>query len=277
MSENNPSDTNNNNNEEIDTEELRDATTETRDKWVPRVRAVADVLQSLSGVLAIITGVVGIWVLTGRQIIIPDNAKIFAVSMVGVGAVLSPVTIWGVKRLWNPPRVYLFDVDAGDDDAGTPIPWVAAPSKAKQLEVTSGTLNRYSVGGWPVWIGRKFDPNAGTIEGTWRGAASDTEILNRVQEIKANRGRNRYFAQIGQEMMAKMPAIVSNIEHRVWDSMSDDALDLSAHDPIGVRDEIVREVNAIDDAERPDSVEQAGMVSDEVDESVDAMDTGDGQ
>ena len=69
--------------------------------------------------------------------------------------------------------------------------------------------------------------------------------------------------------------MVTAIEATVWDSITDDTLDSTVHDPHAVREEVTQEVNAIEDADRPESVEQAAMdiIDSEIDvETPDSLD-----
>ncbi|MFC4448138.1 MULTISPECIES: hypothetical protein [Halorussus] len=216
---------------------------------------------SLTGIASLTLIGVGGWLLTGHSIEIApatmDQIKVFGVSLVGFGIVFSPATIWFVKRLWNPDLQYLYDINAIDEE--TPDLWVSSPQNAEELTVREGRLHKFQIHGSPCWVGRDFNPEDGEITGTWRGAASDTEIMNNEQEIRANRGRNRYWARVGQEFSAKLPSIIDNIESRVWQSIGNETVDLTAHDSRAVRDEIMNEIDSLEDVEAPDSVEQTGF------------------
>lgn len=170
---------------------------------------------------------------------------------------LTPVTIAGIKLFWSPPMVFVADIDAADAE-GFEL-YAGHPDLARQLHTREGKLNKIDVHGRRVWIGRDLDVDEGAITGTWRGLATDLEILNSEQSIKTNRGRLKYYARIGREIDAKLPGVVEAMEGAVWRSITSNVMESTAYDADTVRREIYEEVNALDDAEQPDSAEAAAQ------------------
>ena len=139
------------------------------------------VLLALGGI-----GVVA-WVLTGNEIVLSDETKVLLAAAVGVGAALSPIAVWLMSRVLNLPKAFVVDVDAADLD--TPDVWVTSTERAEEdLDVTEGEIEKREAYDNKVWTGRQFNREKETISGTWRGKATDTELMNAIQEIKRTGG-----------------------------------------------------------------------------------------
>lgn len=196
-------------------------------------------------------------ILTGTNPLRLVTQEVMIIGLfVGLSSIFSaPLVISGIKSIWTPPRIFLFDIDAVEDGGLEPL--AAHPSLARKLTVREGQIHKTEVQGFRVWVGRGFRKQENSIMGTWRGMADDLTLLNNEQEIRGNRGRLKYYARLGRELDAKFPTLIDSIQNAVWGAITSENLDTKAVDADAVRREVIKEIDSIETAEQPESVEKA--------------------
>jgi hypothetical protein len=119
----------------------------------------------------------------GWEIEIPRWAKLFVVTLVIGGFLGAAPADRLVSWLFRPSFTYLVDVDARTDDFAV---WKLPPDAWRELEVDDGELHQVRATA-PAWECESYDPETNTATGTWRGSASDLELVEdreRIDEIK---------------------------------------------------------------------------------------------
>jgi hypothetical protein len=109
-----------------------------------------------------------------------------------------------VEWLHSPNWVYLLEVDAREDDFAL---WKLSPEQFADLDVLHGELHRLSATD-EVWEAQAYVPDRNSAIGTWRGSASDMELIADRERIDELRGTLEEQAQEGMSIRIKVGAIV---------------------------------------------------------------------
>lgn len=155
----------------------------------------------LLGVLLLAAGLA---VYLGYDNEIPRWLRLFAITA-GIGIALgyapaARIVAW----LYRPTYTYLVDVDSRTDEFAI---WQLPPKVWRDLEVTEGEL--YDVRAIaPAWECREYDPEENTAIGTWRGSASDLELIEDRDAIDEIRTILEELAQEGLSIRIKQSGIV---------------------------------------------------------------------
>lgn len=168
------------------------------------------------------------------------GAGLFAYSVAALtGMVMSPFGIWGamsdsqrliaagsaattvvaimpvymlVKRIWNPNREFVLDLDSRDvykaengDKSGSVGVYSAPPSRISEMEV-DGSLTTVSTPGGRCHLVRGFDPSMNTAEANPPELADDRSVSIEIQKIDHNRKILTDLASIGRDLIGAMSA-----------------------------------------------------------------------
>jgi hypothetical protein len=109
-----------------------------------------------------------------------------------------------VEWLYSPNWVYLLEVDARTDDFAL---WKLSPEQFDDLDVLHGELHRLSATA-EVWEAQAYVPDRNSAIGTWRGSASNMELLEERERIDELRETLEAEAQQGMSIRIKVGAIV---------------------------------------------------------------------
>ena len=126
--------------------------------------------------------------------------------------------------------------------------WVMHPVRLAKVSVTEGRAATASIRGVPVYFVREYNPKTREAKGTWRGEMNDIELETHVEAMKQNRGKLRRWAQIGQQLYAKFPAIATAVETAYWRAMSDDSIKRKARHPEVIESEVYDSVEMLIDS-----------------------------
>lgn len=174
---------------------------------------------------------------------VSQETKVALVAMAGGGFFMSPAVVWLVKKVWQPNWEFVAEVDATEKQILDL--WMMTPSTVSDIEMVEGNAYSTRTSGGLCHIVRDFNPDELTAIGCWMGEKNDVEIMTAREEMKANRGRLRQWAQIGQNLHSKLPSIAQAVESAYWQAMSSDTLDRTANHPDVVRSEVVADVEKL--------------------------------
>lgn len=99
-------------------------------------------------------------------------------------------------------EVYLVDVDAREEGGAL---WKMPPEGIHRLDVEDGELHRAAP---ELYFGKRLDPDAGTVIGTWRGTYSDRELLAAYSNVEEVRGQLEEDARRGWAIQTNAWAII---------------------------------------------------------------------
>lgn len=116
-----------------------------------------------------------------------------------------------VEWLYSPDLVYLVDHDARDSDLAV---WELHVSTWRDLDVTDGEVFQLRATK-PAWEGKGYDPDENTCRGTWRGSASDLELVDDREKIDEIRGKLEDLAKEGIAIRVKQSSIVRSAVRNV--------------------------------------------------------------
>jgi hypothetical protein len=109
-----------------------------------------------------------------------------------------------VKWLYSPDWRYLLEIDARDTEIAL---YKLSPQAFGRLSVVEGELFQLD-GEQPVYECRQFDPEQLRAVGTWRGSASDLELIEERERIDEIRRTLEDEAQKGLSIRMKVGSIV---------------------------------------------------------------------
>ncbi|MFC7046563.1 hypothetical protein ACFQH6_15135 [Halobacteriaceae archaeon GCM10025711] len=244
-------------------------------------------IYSSTGLVALSMIFIGFWVLSGRQIVISDEMKILAVTTIGFGVVSAPYMITFVKKIWNPPQVFVVRVNITKQHlvrvfTGSPELW-------DEVDVVTGESYNFAVGNKMVYIVTNFvhvddldpgsefanhvpDDAAGYVaSGSWLGEAADAEIVHARHRIEKNRRRNDIRARVGDKILATMETVGRNSELRHHQSLTEHSIRSNLFDGDGMLDEIKNEIPELRELNEGKSVVE--IVEDEVDRQMQELNT----
>lgn len=228
--------------------------------------------------------VVGVWVWSGRSIVISDEIKVLTASTLGIGAVSAPYMIAFVNRLWSPNQVFVIRVNITQQ-----IPvriYTASPSQWDDVTTVSGEPFGFMVGGKACYLVTNFthtddvraddevaqhipdDVTGWIATHSWLGEASDAEIVRARNQIEGNRRRNHIWARYGEVIDSKVDEIVLNTERRHHKKLTNHELDETVFGGgEHIREEINRSLPTVEDAE---SDSMHSIIEDEVSRQIEA-------
>jgi len=133
-----------------------------------------------------------------------------------------------------------------------------------------GKAHSFTSGGSTFHIVREFNPAELHGEGVWMGEVSDVELMAKMDNIEANRGRLRTWAKIGQQLYSKIPVIASNIEDDYSREMADVDLEKQVNHPEVVENAIYEEIEELAQSmELPGEKDTEEVVEENLDEAHD--------
>ncbi|WP_089786476.1 hypothetical protein [Natronobacterium haloterrestre] len=139
-----------------------------------------------------------------------DTQRLLVAGSLGASVVaLGPVYLL-VKRIWDPDREFVLDLDSKDvyraadgDKSGSVATYSAPPERIDDLEV-DGQLTTLSTPGGRCHLVRGMDPEANEAEGNPPYLHDDREVSIEADRIEANRQTLTDLAQIGRDLIAAM-------------------------------------------------------------------------
>ena len=187
------------------------------EKAVAAIRSTSDSWYRLGAIAAIAAYFVGVvvgsipspgqlWLGLG------DEQRLLVVGSIGATILALVPVYWLVKKIWDPNREFVFDLDSRDvykaangDKSGTIGVYSAPPSRISDLEV-DGSVTTVSTPGGRCHLVRGFDPEANTAEANPPEIADDREVSIEVQKIDHNREILTDLATIGRDLIGAMTA-----------------------------------------------------------------------
>jgi hypothetical protein len=143
-------------------------------------------------------------VLIGVDLEIPRGYRVFAVTLfIGLVLGFAPASRL-VDYLYSPSYTYLLELDARGDEIAL---WQLPPKVWRDLDVTDGELHQLRAAA-PAWECQTYDAEQNTATGTWRGSASDYELISSRERIDEIRTVLEDLAQEGLTMRVKQSGIV---------------------------------------------------------------------
>ncbi|WP_049923900.1 hypothetical protein [Halopiger djelfimassiliensis] len=163
-----------------------------------------------------------------------DSQRLLVAGSLGASIVaLGPVYLL-VKRIWNPDREFVLDLDSKDvyraadgDKSGSIATYSAPPERIDDLDV-DGAMTTLSTPGGRCHLVRGFDAEANEAEGNPPYLHDDREVSIEADRIEANRQKLTDLAQIGRDLIASMSTFrvvadanaVRDIDASIRDSLS---------------------------------------------------------
>jgi len=148
--------------------------------------------------------VVAVIIWTGWFPDIPRRLKLAFYAFVAAAVLGYPAAVRIVDYLYRPEHTYLVGFNAEKDEIGV---WKLPPSSWRDLEITEGEL--YSLqAAHPAWECRSFDPDELQAEGSWRGSATDLELIESREAINEVRNDLEDLAKEGLTVRVKQSSIV---------------------------------------------------------------------
>ena len=118
-----------------------------------------------------------------------------------------------IKRIWNPHREYIVDLDATDlyqaaqkSGSGQISAYSGPPERIADLDVDGGLVTVTTPGGRAHLV-REFDPSTNEAEATLPGLHDDRELALKEGTIEGNRRILRDEAEIGRDLLKLITAI----------------------------------------------------------------------
>lgn len=163
-----------------------------------------------------------------------DSQRLLVAGSLGTSIVaVAPVYVL-VKRIWDPDREFVLDLDARDvyrasdgDKSGSVATYSAPPERIDELDV-DGTTTTISTPGGRCHLVRDLDPETNEAEGSPPHLHDDRELSIDADKIDANRQTLTDLAQIGRDLIASMSTFrvtadanaVRDIDGSIRDSLS---------------------------------------------------------
>ena len=164
-------------------------------------------------------GFYSVGVLTGRVmgpgaawLAMGDTQRLFVVGSAGATLLALLPVYWLVKKIWNPNREFVLDLDSRDvyrsyngDQSGGVAAYSAPPSRISDLDV-DGSVTTMSTPGGHCHLVRGFDPEANEAEANPPELADDREVAIEVSKIDHNRKILTDLATVGRDLIGAMSA-----------------------------------------------------------------------
>jgi len=135
---------------------------------------------------------------------IPREPRLFTVGALAAIALGYAPAMRLVDWLYSPGGTYLVDIDARDNGFAL---YRLSPEKWEKLSVESGELYRLKTSA-DAYACRQYWPDYDVCIGTWRGSASDLELLEERERIDEIRTTLEQQAQEGLSIRTRMGSIV---------------------------------------------------------------------
>jgi len=111
---------------------------------------------------------------------VPRYWRVFLVAAVACAALGYPAVVKVLRYLYDPPKRYLVQPGVTDDEGGI---WELSPKAFENLHVKGGELYEWPGTEYPTYGVEWFDPDSNVCKATWRGTASDGELLQEQEKI----------------------------------------------------------------------------------------------
>jgi hypothetical protein len=141
-----------------------------------------------------------------------DTQRLLVVGSAAATLVALLPVYWLVKKIWNPNREFVLDLDSRDvyrsyngDQSGGVAAYSAPPSRINDLEV-DGSVTTMSTPGGHCHLVRGFDPEENEAEANPPELADDREVAIEVSKIDHNRQILTDLATIGRDLIGAMSA-----------------------------------------------------------------------
>jgi len=116
---------------------------------------------------------------------VPRYWRVFLVAAVACAALGYPAVVKVLRYLYDPPRRYLVQPAVSDDEGGI---WELSPKDFERLHVKGGELYEWPGTKYPTYGVEWYDRDANICKATWRGSASEGELLKEQTKIDEVRG-----------------------------------------------------------------------------------------
>ncbi|RXK46599.1 hypothetical protein [Halorientalis pallida] len=180
---------------------------------------------------------------------IPRGPRLFAVGALAAIALGYAPAMKIVEYLYSPEGTYLVDIDSRDNGFAL---YHLSPEKWKHLEVETGELYRLKTSA-DAYACRQYWPDYDVCMGTWRGSASDLELLEERERIDEIRETLEQQAQEGLTMRMKVGSIVRTAVRDIVNDLVSQYEGTAIHRGERVEDavnEAMKDHNLRDDEER---------------------------
>ena len=152
----------------------------------------------------LVTAVVGLAYYFGFNPQIPRRAKLFGMAFVAASLAGFPAATRVVDYLYRPTHTHLVEFDAETDTLRI---WQLPASTWRELTVEDGEIYPLQADS-PAWECRSYDPEDNVATGTWRGSATDLELVESRAAINDIRNELEDMAQEGLTIRVKQSTIV---------------------------------------------------------------------
>lgn len=153
-----------------------------------RAELAVDILDSYSTWvgLGLVVGVIGLTIVLATRGVpqVPRYWRVFGIAALATGALGYPAVVKILRWLYDPPKRFLVQPAASADEGGI---WQLSPSEFEDLHVRGGELYQWPGCKHPTYEVEWYREKFGVCKGTWRGSASDGEMIqnqNRINEIR---------------------------------------------------------------------------------------------
>lgn len=183
--------------------------------------------------------VIAVLIFTGWTPTIPRRLKLAIYTFIPAALLGYPAATRIVDWLYRPDSTYLVDYDAQDDELAV---WKIPASSWRELDVTEGEL--YSLhAASPAWEGRNFDPESLEVEGTWRGSATDLELVESREHINEIRNDLEDLAKEGLTIRVKQSSIVRGAVRDICQAFIADFEDETIYDGSQLEDKVDKAIS----------------------------------
>jgi len=125
---------------------------------------------------------------------VPRTVKVFGLAFAAGSLLGVPAAGRLVDWLYSPPYTYLVDLDPVGSDFAI---WELPPAVWRDLEVEGGGELYDLRAAAPAYEVQTYDPEENRAKGTWRGTATDTELIKNRTKIAEVRGELEEQARRG--------------------------------------------------------------------------------
>ena len=137
---------------------------------------------------------------------IPRPVRLFAIAFAAAAVLGYVPAIRIVDYLYRPSHTHLVDFDAETDRLRI---WKLTPAQWRDLEVRNDEIYPLQAAE-PCWEGKNYDPEENTIDGTWRGSATDLELIESREAINDVRHQLEDMAKQSLTIRVKQSTLVRN-------------------------------------------------------------------
>jgi len=194
---------------------------------------------------------------------VPRRLKLAIYAFVPAFVAGYPAATRIVEWLYQPQVTYLVDWNAETDDLAI---WELPASSWRDLQVSEGEL--YSIkAAHPAWEGKNYDSDENTVEGTWRGSATDRELIDSKESIDEIRNDLEDLAKEGLTVRVKQSSIVRGAVRDITQAFIADFEDATIYDGDQLQEAVDK---AIDHWEIDDKQQQQEELDATQDDGTDA-------